>query len=139
MHSMPTIPCTGCFLAGLGGAGRQSGGRCHLRETARGRAKQAVKTLEQGRRQDVAEKFVRRARRDADERGAAQGFPRLPRSPPSRKPGEEPSLAAPGPPASGDAPDGNASGAQAWRKRRALTVEPVTFACPIHDAGGWSR
>jgi hypothetical protein len=65
-------PLHGLFLAGLGARvgslGRAIAGK------QRAGARQAVATLEQGRRQEVAEKFVRRARRDADEEDRRTDF-----------------------------------------------------------------
>jgi len=98
-------PLHGLFLAGLGARVGSLGRAISAKQRAG--AQQAVKTLEQGRRQDVAEKFVRRARRDADEEERRTDFlDYLDRH--LAQTGEEPSLAAPAP-ASGDAPDGNAS------------------------------
>ena len=97
-------PLHGLFLAGLGARvgslGRAIAGK------QRAGARQAVATLEQGRRHEVAEKFVRRARRDADEEERRTDFlDYLDRH--LAQPGEEPQAAGTAP-ASGDAPDGSA-------------------------------
>ena len=65
-------PLHGLFLAGLG-ARVGSLGRA-IAEKQRAGARQAVATLEQGRRRDVADKFVRRARKDVDEEERREDF-----------------------------------------------------------------
>lgn len=65
-------PLHGLFLAGLGARvgslGRAIAGK------QRAGAQQALKTLEQGRRREVAEKFVRRARREVEEEDRRNDF-----------------------------------------------------------------
>ncbi len=65
-------PLHGLFLAGLG-ARVSSLGRA-IAGKQRASAQQAVKTLEQGRRHEVADKFVHRARRDVEEEDRRNDF-----------------------------------------------------------------